>query len=887
MKRYLNFVFKYPLLILIALFAITFFFYISIANLSEDNNPFFLPETHPARSAIYEMREEFTGAYDAILVAFYNKNGVFNPATINAIFELTEKSKAMNFVDETDVERLVSIRDRNIANPRFVNGINAILADGLTQSDGDKARELYLESANWSISRDDRKFIKVVAERTDPIREMAGMAATENIALSEDGTIIAQETVNNYDQDLNFVKNAIMNNELFEDGFIDKDGTVALIVVELSLLDDDAYGQVRSYEAFKSMVADYQAEHPELKDEIYVGGVPVFFAAQKQVIDHDFAILLPLVLLLIGLVLAVFFRTVLGVVLPLLNVVMCTIWTLGMMAIAKMPLDLITSILPVFLITICSSDAIHMMAEYYHQKNITKERSLAMRRALVLMASPVILTTIATCATFMVSTSTSIESLRNFGMLVSFGMFVALIISLLLIPAVLALFKGKPLKDTIQHHSGSLAKDERIVAKNYFISRLLLFALRPVIHNRRLYSGLFLALLVAAASTASQVNVDDMGSGYFAKDSAFRIADEFINEHVAGTSPGWIEIDSGEKNGALSTAMINFVDDLERFIHELPHVTFSYSAARYIRRVNYTLNDFKPEYNRLPYEEEVFIDIDEDTGEEFTTKVSGSEIARQCVLMYENGGGTDITNVFNDEFSKTMILYTLGTTVANDYKEFLGPLSEWLAHNTPEGYKIKLAGTPVIWTTVLDALIDSQTVSLFLAMLTVIIVMGGWLRSVRLGIAGTLPLITTVVCYFALMAILDIELNIGTSIISFLVLGIVDYSVHYILRIQIELNNGMAVDNALEAAIEVSGRAIVANILVFSIGFVALLFSDFKPLVDLGTLIGLSLLISGVMTLFIVTLFAPWFFAKHTMHTVDNTHGMGRDMKLLSPKTSM
>ena len=58
----------------------------------------------------------------------------------------------------------------------------------------------------------------------------------------------------------------------------------------------------------------------------------------------------------------------------------------------------------------------------------------------------------------------------------------------------------------------------------------------------------------------------------------------------------------------------------------------------------------------------------------------------------------------------------------------------------------------------------------------------------------------------------------------------------------------------------VSGRAIIANVLVFSIGFIALLFSQHQALIDLGALVGLSLLISGLVTLFVITLFAPWFF---------------------------
>lgn len=855
-EKYLQFVFRFAWAILIGLAALTYYFFNAMAGLTEDNNPYFLPEDHPVRSVIYDMRRDFTGTYDSILVAVHHKDSVFNKTTLNAMFELTEQSKAINFVDDSDIERLKAVRDAYPENQSLKTGLDQILQDGLSQADGQPLRQLWQQGTDLEAA--DRKSLRVIAERADPVREMAGMAATENVFTDASGTLYAQKTLNQYDADPEVIRKAIMNNELMEGGFIDKEGKVALLVVELSLLEDDAYGQIRAYEAFQKLVADYQKAHPEFTDQVYIGGVPVFFAAQKQVIDHDFATLLPLVLLIIAVVLAVFFRTILGVFLPMLNVVLCTIWTLGMMAILEMPLDVITAILPVFLITICSSDAIHVMAEYYHQRKLVGARVEAMRRAMLLMFSPVILTTVTTCATFTVSTATAIESLQNFGILISFGMFAALVISLLLLPAAIALFKGKTGRVTV----ATSAKDDLQVARTYLVSRVLTAMLKPVTRHRTAFNWIFIVMMASFAYLASHVRIDDMGSGYFAKTSDFRISDDFINQHIAGTSPGWIEIDSGAENKAMSLEMLTFVDSLENFIHQQENVTFSYSAARYVRRINYTMNDFDEQYNRLPLAVEKFTETDPQTGETFVTEVSGEDIVRQAVLMYENGGGTDITNVYSTDFRKTMLLYTLGTTVASDYNLFLDKLKPWLAANTPEGYTVKLAGTPVIWSTVLDALITSQTLSLFMAFATVLLVMALWLRSFRLGLAGTLPLLATVVVYFALMGTFNIELNIGTAITSFLVLGIVDYSVHFIVRIKTEMQRGLDIPQAVEMAILISGRAILANILVFTVGFVALLFSDFKPLVDLGMLVGLSLFVSGMMSLFVVTLYAPWFFAN-------------------------
>ena len=93
-------------------------------------------------------------------------------------------------------------------------------------------------------------------------------------------------------------------------------------------------------------------------------------------------------------------------------------------------------------------------------------------------------------------------------------------------------------------------------------------------------------------------------------------------------------------------------------------------------------------------------------------------------------------------------------------------------------------------------------------------------------------------------------------------MGIVDYSVHYLLRIEEGLKQGLSLNSSIEEAVIYSGRSIIINIIVFSIGFIALLFSEFRPIVDLGTLVGLSLFVSGIMSIFIITLLAPWLMSR-------------------------
>jgi len=851
MERYLDLVARYPKWILSLLVVMTMYFGYMSLFLTEDSNPYLLSEDHPARRSILEMRQEFTGTYDSLMIAVFNKEGIFNKQSIKALFELTEASKTLHLANEKDIARVEKLIEKYSDHSELVDVLQSTLTLNLKPRTASTIRNLLLNINQYDLDPLDIKYLRVLAERIDPIRELAGMAATENVFLEPDGTLRASITLDHPERSPEFVKQHIMHNELMHMGVIDEAGTIGLIVVEVSVLQDDSEGQRRAYEAAHQIVETYRQNNPDFTDEVFIGGVPVFFAEQKRIMDADMITLFPTVLVIVTLVLAAFFRSFIGVVIPLANVVMCTVWTFGMMSMVGIPLDIITAALPVFLITICSSDAIHVMADYLNQKNqgLHQSNKEMVRVTMRLMASPVILTTLTTCLTFSVSTLTSISNLRNFGICMAFGMFVAMIISLLMIPAWLNLLSEKNKKYFINTSNRS---------KEYKISDYLISWMRPALEHRKLSLLVTLIVVIGLGYVASLVRIDDMGSAYFKPDNSYRISDDFINENVAGTSPGWIEIDTGRPDGALSSEVVHFIDQLERFIHQQENITFSYSIARYVRRINYVLNDMNPEHNRLPMVREFFTEVDEITGESYTLDVSGDDIIRQAVLMYENGGGSDLTNVLNEDFSKTVLLYTMNSTVSSDYERFLTRLRPWLEDNIPQGMSYTLAGNPVIWTAVLNELLAGQKLSIFLAFACVMLVMSLWFRSIRMGFAGTLPLAVTVVCYYAIMTVLDIELNIGTAIISFLVLGVVDYSVHYLVRTKIGLEQGFGLDDSLKLAMRHSGRSIIINVIVFSAGFIALLFSEFKPIVDLGTLVGLSLLISGVMSIYLITLLAPW-----------------------------
>ncbi|MBY8948450.1 MMPL family transporter [Pseudomonas sp. SH10-3B] len=848
MERYLNFVERYARAIVFVLVAITAYFTYTLGSLMSDTNPYLLKESHPARKTIIDLQHEFTGTYDSVMVAQSNAHSVFNTQSLNAQFEISQALRRLmlaNADDEVELRRVVGQHEDDSRTQLLASDI---LAGGFNQNDYAQAKALRDHAHSQGWAERDQQFLTFLAERINPIQEMASMADLENISLSADGELWIHKTLHGLDMNPQVVEAQIMGNEQMVGGVVSPDKKVAVVVAELGTKQDDAQAQLRAYQQVRQIVADYQSKHPQFTDEVFIAGTPIFIAAQQEIIDHDLALLFPIVFLLVTSMLVFFFRKPLGVFLPLFNILFCTIWTLGLMALLKVPIDLLTSVLPVFLFTICCADAIHVMAEYYEQLNAGKTYREANRETMRRMVVPVVLTTVTTIATFMISTTNNIVSIRNFGVFMSIGLTAALIISLLLIPAWISIWgKDQPPRKTVHKES--------------IISRYLVAFCARLIRWRKPVLLVSLPLLALMTVFTFMVDIEDSGIAYFKKDSPVRVSDEFINRsRIAGTSPGWIAFDTKTPRGALTTETVQFLDKLDHFLKSQPNVSYTYSVAAYVKRMNLVLNDMNPDYLRVPQALEQVTSLN-DGGQVETFEVDGNALIEQHIMMFENGGGSDLQNVLNADYSKALTLYTMTSSVASDYKAMLDRLDAWLLVNKPANLQVTHAGTPKIWTGILAEITQGQVLSFSLALLVVTLMMMFWLKSVRLGILGMLTLLTTSVTVYGFMYLLGIELNIGTTLVTFLVVGVVDYAVHLLSRIKLLVQQGIHVDEAILTAMHSVGRSTVVNVVIFSVGFLALLFSAYKPVIDLGTLVALALFSSGVMTILLVTLISPWFFA--------------------------
>jgi hypothetical protein len=157
---------------------------------------------------------------------------------------------------------------------------------------------------------------------------------------------------------------------------------------------------------------------------------------------------------------------------------------------------------------------------------------------------------------------------------------------------------------------------------------------------------------------------------------------------------------------------------------------------------------------------------------------------------------------------------------------------------------------PFIETTMDRSLINSQIGSLAIAILFVILIVGVILRSLTAGIYATIPIVTTIIFLFGVMGYTGIPLNIATVLVASIAMGIgIDYSIHVITHFNNSVRRGATISEALNNTLEISGKAIIINVISVSSGFIVLLFSEMVPLQYFGLLICLSMVGSGLSAL--------------------------------------
>jgi predicted RND superfamily exporter protein len=232
-------------------------------------------------------------------------------------------------------------------------------------------------------------------------------------------------------------------------------------------------------------------------------------------------------------------------------------------------------------------------------------------------------------------------------------------------------------------------------------------------------------------------------------------------------------------------------------------------------------------------------------------KTSSEELQRlisnYLVLLSSN-----IKNYSNDPLEPTAIKATvqIRSPWQKDVDTVTGIIDAYVAANFPNNIRVLIGGGAMAEGAVSGLIIHSQVTSIIISILIVFIIIAISNRSFIAGLIAAGPLSLALLCNFALMGFLDIKINLGTALISGLVVGIgIDYTIHFIELFKQEYESG---GDFLRRTFSGTGKAIVINALSVGAGFGVLAFSQFRIIAQLGALVMFSMFITALVSLTLI-----------------------------------
>ncbi|MBM3296857.1 MAG: hypothetical protein FJY83_04585 [Candidatus Aminicenantes bacterium] len=192
--------------------------------------------------------------------------------------------------------------------------------------------------------------------------------------------------------------------------------------------------------------------------------------------------------------------------------------------------------------------------------------------------------------------------------------------------------------------------------------------------------------------------------------------------------------------------------------------------------------------------------------------------------------------------------------------------------------RIEQSGTPSALARLDHFLLLSQVQSLALALVVTFLLMSAMRKSFRLGIVSLVPILVTVAAVYGTLGLAGVPLDYATMMIAGLSLGVgIDYTIHFVYGVKRALERTGSLEEAVAAAYEEKGRAILANSLAVTMGFLVLLLSSMSPLRHFGGMMVVSMLLAALASL--TTLPALLLWVKPFKRTAGTAPAPGAALK--------
>ena len=543
---------------------------------------------------------------------------------------------------------------------------------------------------------------------------------------------------------------------------------------------------------------------------LYQIGMPLVSQALVQLTERDFSRLPPLTTLVIAAFLFLLYRNPHGILMPLLSVNCALVWTFGLMAWSRVPLSMLTMIVPVFLIAVGTAYCLHIVSEYMICSERADSRLDVVTRTYAAISFPTVLavtTTVIGLGSLLVN---RIPMIREFAIFACFGMLSLLLILMTLVPALMCLL---PLPRAGRRDAAAGAG---------WLDRVIRTIVHLNLHRQHITLPIIAVVVIVCVAGIFRIRVETNPMGYFKEEVPVSRHFHDIYRDLSGSFPIHVAMHGSGEDYFENPAHVAGIARLQEFLETLPGVDKTVSFADYLKLVNYASNRFEAAGYVLPTE--------------------GWEL-RMAMNNYKSMLGDDMFKRFmTEDLSCTNILMLTHLSSSNDFLKLRENILAHLRENHTPEERWEVTGFGMVISASSHLLTSGQIKSLSITMILVFGIMFLLFLSGKVGLIAAATNLLPIVTIFGVMGWFGIELSMVTGLIASIAIGLaVDDTIHYLVRYNSEFRQDLNSERAIRKTLAQVGRPIISTTLAISAGFSILLFSGFAPTAVFGIMMVITM----------------------------------------------
>lgn len=604
------------------------------------------------------------------------------------------------------------------------------------------------------------------------------------------------------DPDIAEIRARVLGNPLYAGSLVSKAGDATALVVYFNDISDREYRRSGIHEAITTITREERGDY-----EIFMSGGPFLKVAMVEYLIEDLVFAPPVIALILIIVLAISFRTVTGVIVPLVSVAVGVLFTLGTMTALGYSLSMISILVPPLLMVLGFTYSVYVVSEYSQIRRQPDSYVSAVKTTLEHITLPVIMAGLTTMAGFVSLMVNPIPAIQEFGLFATIGVIYLTLLSITVTPALIRLLDRNP------EPWKSAGKPSKTHGFDRFVEWIAHFDLK---HRNRIFAGAVIIFLVACVGM-TKIHVSTEAITNFSKDSEVRAGFEAINAKLGGANAFSIVVEANHQGAFKDPANLEALKDLQIWLMKQPEIGGTISIADYLMQVNQALHDNDPAFYHIPDSQRLISQL--------LFLSSSEELNRIVDSRYDTANIIVRSNVINSDRLSALV-----DRISDHLKEF------------PAHLKPVITGNPILIAETLNNIISGQAISVGAALLLVYGILSIMLMSTRAGIAALLPNLLPVAVYFGSLGFFGISLNPSTSLIAPMVLGVaIDDTIHYVARFNSEVHRHADTQKATLLTMKSAGRPMTYSAIGLCAGFMVLTTSELQMQVHVGLMAAYAL----------------------------------------------